>query len=61
MPLRPIFTSWAQCREALGLPADAKPFARMHRMPPSAERQRKRSETYPGIAAGMAAQWGGRA
>jgi hypothetical protein len=32
--------------------------ARIHRMPPSPDRARLRSETYPGIAAAMAAQWG---
>lgn len=31
---------------------------RVHRMPPSANRARERSRTYPGIAAAMAAQWG---
>lgn len=33
--------------------------ARIHRMPPSADRWKERSKTYPGIAAAMAAQWGG--
>lgn len=60
MPLRPIYATWAECRDALGLPADAKPLARMHRMGPSPERQRQRSATYPGIAAAMAQQWGGK-
>ena len=32
--------------------------ARVHRMPPSADRWKKRSETYKGIAAAMASQWG---
>ena len=32
--------------------------ARVHRMPPSADRWKKRSETYPGIAKAMAEQWG---
>jgi hypothetical protein len=32
---------------------------RVHRMPPSPTRWRERSRTYPGIAAAMAAQWGG--
>ena len=61
MPLRPIYTTWAQCRDALGLPADAKPVARVHRMAPSPERSRLRSTTYPGIAGAMALQWGGAA
>ena len=33
--------------------------ARVHRMPPSPDRARLRSETYAGIAAAMADQWGG--
>lgn len=32
--------------------------ARVHRMPPSADRWKKRSETYLGIARAMADQWG---
>jgi len=32
--------------------------ARIHRMPPSKDRWKKRSETYQGIADAMAAQWG---
>lgn len=32
--------------------------ARVHMMPPSADRWRKRSVTYPGIAQAMADQWG---
>jgi hypothetical protein len=33
--------------------------ARIHKMPPSADRWKKRSETYAGIADAMADQWGG--
>jgi hypothetical protein len=32
--------------------------ARVHRMPPSAERWKRRSRTFEGIAAAMAEQWG---
>ena len=32
--------------------------ARVHRMPPSADRWKKRSETYSGVATAMASQWG---
>jgi site-specific DNA-cytosine methylase len=32
--------------------------ARIHKMPPSPDRWKERSRTYPGIALGMAAQWG---
>jgi len=32
--------------------------ARIHKMPPSADRWKKRSETYDGIAEAMAQQWG---
>lgn len=31
---------------------------RIHKMPPSADRWKERSRTYPGLAAAMAAQWG---
>ena len=31
---------------------------RLHRLPPSPERAKLRAETYPGIAAAMAEQWG---
>jgi hypothetical protein len=34
--------------------------ARIHLMPPSPERWRERSRTYPGIAEAMAQQWGGQ-
>lgn len=34
--------------------------ARVHREPPSADRWKNRSRTFPGIAAAMAAQWGAR-
>ena len=34
--------------------------ARVHREPPSPERWKNRSRTYPGIAAAMAEQWGTR-
>jgi hypothetical protein len=33
--------------------------ARIHKMPPSADRWKLRSETYIGIAQAMATQWGG--
>lgn len=33
--------------------------ARIHRLPPSPDRWKKRSETYQGIADAMAVQWGG--
>ncbi len=32
--------------------------SRLHRLPPSAERQKERSRTYQGIALAMATQWG---
>jgi hypothetical protein len=46
MPLRP--THIVEGREA-----------RVHRMPPSADRWKERSRTCPGIAEAMAQQWGG--
>ena len=33
--------------------------ARIHKMPPSPDRGKDRSRTYPGMAAAMATQWGG--
>jgi hypothetical protein len=56
--LVPTYRSYEECREALGLPGDAKPEARIHKMPPSADRWKKRSSTFPGIAKAMALQWG---
>ena len=35
--------------------------ARVHRMPPGPDRWKERSRTFDGIAAAMAAQWGGEA
>ena len=32
--------------------------ARVHRMPPSSDRWKERSRTFPGIADAMAEQWG---
>ena len=33
--------------------------SRIHRLPPGPDRAKERSRTFPGIAAAMAAQWGG--
>ena len=43
------------------VPTDVVPGreARVHRIPPSPDRWKQRSATYPGIASAMAAQWGG--
>ena len=41
--------------------AEHKEWSRVHRMPPGADRARKRSETFPGLARAMAWQWGGLA
>lgn len=35
-----------------------KAWSRVHREPPGPDRARKRSETFPGLAAAMATQWG---
>lgn len=37
--------------------AEHKAWSRCHREPPGPDRARRRSQTYPGIAAAMAAQW----
>lgn len=39
--------------------AEHKAWSRVHREPPGPDRARRRSETYPGMAAAMAWQWGG--
>lgn len=41
--------------------AEHKAWSAVHRAPPSADRARMRSQTYPGLAAAMAAQWGAAA
>lgn len=56
--LVPIYRTIGEAREALGMPADSKPEAKVHRMPPSADRAEKRSQSFPAISAAMAAQWG---
>lgn len=56
--LKPIYRTAEECREALGLPVDAEPEARIHRMAPSENRWKERSKTYHGIADAMAKQWG---
>lgn len=58
-PLRPHFPTLDAARAGLGLPADAKPEARVWRMPPGPEREKERSRFFPGIAAAMADQWAG--
>lgn len=50
----PIYKTVDECREALGLPPDAKPLDRVHKLPPSANRADLRSATYPGIAKELA-------
>lgn len=54
--LKPEFATVEAAREALGEEGD--PVARVHRMPPGADRAKERSRFFPGIAAAMADQWG---
>lgn len=42
-------------------PAPEEREQRLHKLPPSAERWKERSKTFPGIARAMAEQWGGYA
>ena len=56
--LKPTYRSKDECREALGLPVDAKPEARVHKMTPGPDRWKERSRTLPNVAEAMAAQWG---
>jgi hypothetical protein len=58
--LVPLYRTLDEAREALGLPADAKPEAKVHKCPPGPLRAQIRSESFPEIAAAMAIQWGGR-
>jgi hypothetical protein len=39
--------------------AEHKAWSRVHRMPPGPDRAQLRSETFPGLAAALALQWGG--
>jgi hypothetical protein len=55
--LVPEYPKWADCRDALGMPPDAKPKAEVHLAPPGPDRWKMRSLTYPGIARAMAEQW----
>ena len=56
--LVPLYRTLDEAREALGLPAGAKPEARVHRMPPGPKRAEVRSESFPEVAQAMAWQWG---
>ena len=55
-PLVPAYRTIADARDALGM--DGEPVARVHRMPPGADRAKERSRFFPGIAGAMADQWG---
>lgn len=55
-PLVPTYRTIAEARTALGV--EGEPTARVHRMPPGADRAKERSRFFPGIAAAMADQWG---
>jgi hypothetical protein len=56
--LVPTYRTSEECREALGLPAGAKPRDRIHKMPPGPDRWKDRSRMLPGIAEAFAGQWG---
>jgi hypothetical protein len=58
-PLVPQFPTWEDYRVAHALPEGSKPTARVHNMAPGPDRWKERSRFFPGIAAAMAAQWGG--
>lgn len=57
-PLVSTYATEDAARGALGLPDDARPVARVHRMTPGADRAKERSRFFPGIAGAMADQWG---
>lgn len=56
--LVPTYPTIAAARSGLGLEEGAEPLARVHRMPPGADRAKERSRFFPGIATAMAVQWG---
>jgi hypothetical protein len=55
--LTPTYATWDACRDALSLPVDAKPEARVHKATPGPDRWAERSKFFPGIASAMADQW----
>lgn len=56
--LVPTYATLAEARAGMGLPDDAQPIARVHRMAPGADRAKERSRFFDGVAAAMADQWG---
>lgn len=58
LPLRPLYSTWQECRDALGFPIDAKPEQRVFLMAPSNTRSIDRARTLPGISNAFAGQWG---
>jgi hypothetical protein len=58
-PLAAPFPTLDAARAGLGLPADAKPVARVHNASQGPDRWAERSKFFPSIAAAMAAQWAG--
>jgi len=57
--LVPLYRTVGEAREALGLPADCKPEAKVHKMAPGPDRAEKRSESFVEVARAMALQWCG--
>lgn len=58
-----LYRTVDEAREALGLPADAKPEQKVWKAAPTKDpevRRAIRSESFPEIAAAMAMQWGGQ-
>jgi hypothetical protein len=57
-PLVPLYRTIAECREALWLPSDAMPEAKVWKMPPGPDRAERRSESFVEVSSEMAVQWG---
>lgn len=58
--LVPLYRTIGECRDALGLPSDAMPEAKVWKMAPTKdpeERKAARAESFPEIAQAMARQW----
>jgi hypothetical protein len=56
-PLVPTYRTLDEARIGLGKASHEKPIDRVHKLPPSADREKERSRFFNGIANAMAEQW----
>jgi hypothetical protein len=57
-PLKALYSTKEECREALGIAAGVPVEAKVHNMSPGPDRGKLRGLTYLGIAEAFAEQWG---